>query len=138
MYLLDFIVRKNWGIIMKRDLHLIKKILLKIEEEYENTTLFGLKIEGYTTQQIANHVELLYGEGLISYYKGQYGGNKLWTFTVGNLTNEGFNYLDTIRDTDDLESHKHFNVYYDYSIKIGDKNKIGHTAISTGDNDGEE
>lgn len=24
---------------MKRDLHLIKKILLKIEEEYENTTL---------------------------------------------------------------------------------------------------
>lgn len=138
MYLLDFIVRKNWGIIMKRDLRLIKKILLKIEEEYENTTLFGLKIEGYTTQQIANHVELLYGEGLISYYKGQYGGNKLWTFTVGNLTNEGFNYLDTIRDTDDLESHKHFNVYYDYSIKIGDKNKIGHTAISTGDNDGEE
>ena len=83
-------------------------------------------------------MELLYGEGLISYYKGQYGGNKLWTFTVGNLTNEGFNYLDTIRDTDDLESHKHFNVYYDYSIKIGDKNKIGHTAISTGDNDGEE
>ena len=138
MYLLDFIVRKNWGIIMKRDLRLIKKILLKIEEEYENTTLFGLKIEGYTTQQIANHVELLYGEGLISYYKGQYGGNKLWTFTVGNLTNEGFNYLDTIRDTDDLESHKHFNVYCDYSIRIGDKNKIGHTAISTGDNDGEE
>lgn len=138
MYLLDFIVRKNWGIIMKRDLRLIKKILLKIEEEYENTTLFGLKIEGYTTQQIANHVELLYGEGLISYYKGQYGGNKLWTFTVGNLTNEGFNYLDTIRDTDDLESHKHFNVYYDYSIRIGDKNKIGHTAISTGDNDGEK
>lgn len=123
---------------MKRDLHLIKKILLKIEEEYENTTLFGLKIEGYTTQQIANHVELLYGEGLISYYKGQYADNKLWNFTVGNLTNEGFNYLDTIRDTDDLESHKHFNVYYDYSIRIGDKNKIGHTAISTGDNNGEE
>lgn len=123
---------------MKRDLHLIKKILLKIEEEYENTTLFGLKIEGYTTQQIANHVELLYGEGLISYYKGQYGGNKLWGFTVGNLTNEGFNYLDTIRDTDDLESHKHFNVYYDYSIRIGDKNRIGHTEISTGDTDGEK
>ncbi len=123
---------------MKRDLHLIKKILLKIEEEYENTTLFGLKIEGYTTQQIANHIELLHGEGLISHYKAQYAGNKLFSFTVGNLTNEGFNYLDTIRDTEDLESHKHFNVYYDYSIRIGDKNKIGHTAIGTGDTNGEK
>ena len=123
---------------MKRELQLIKKILLKIEEEYENTTLFGLKIEGYTTQQIANHVELLYGEGLISYYKGQYGGNKLWSFTVGNLTNEGFNYLDTIRDTDDLESHKSFNVYHDHSIRIGDGNKFTHTDVSSGGEDGKE
>ena len=117
---------------MKRDLILIKKILLKIEEEYENTTQFGLEIEGYTMKQIANHVELLYGEGLISLYKAHYADNELWSFAVGNLTNEGFNYLDTIRDTDDLESHKSFNVYNDHSIKIGDGNRFTHTDVSSG------
>ena len=60
---------------MKRDLQLIKRILLAIEEQYENTTLMDLKIEGYTMQQVANHAELLYGEGLISAYKAHYAGN---------------------------------------------------------------
>lgn len=124
---------------MKRDLLLIKKILLAIEEKYENTALSDLRIEGYTLQQVANHAELLFGEGLVSFYKGHYAGNKLWTFTVGNLTNEGFNYLDIIRDTDDLESYKHFNVqYYNNSITIGDGNRINRTALLPGGNNGEE
>lgn len=124
---------------MKRDLLLIKKILLAIEEKYENTALSDLRIEGYTLQQVANHAELLFGEGLVSFYKGYYAGNKLWSFTVGNLTNEGFNYLDIIRDTDDLESYKHFNVqYYDNSITIGDGNRINRTALLPGGNNGEE
>ena len=124
---------------MKRDLQLIKKILLTIEEKYENTALMDLKIEGYTLQQVANHAELLYGEGLISLYKGHYAGNKLWSFAVGNLTNEGFNYLDIIRDTDDLESYKHFNVsYYDQSITIGNDNKFSKTDLICGGRNGEK
>ncbi len=124
---------------MRRDLQLIKKILLAIEEEYENTTLLDLCIEGYSMQQVANHAELLYGEGLLSLYKGHYAGNKLWSFAVGNLTNEGFNYLDMIRDTDDLESYKHFNVlYYDHSIRIGNGNRINKTEVMSGGENGEK
>lgn len=97
---------------MKRNLKLIKLILLKIEEQYENIPIFNLKINGYNMQQIANHCELLFEERLISNYKGFYGGGQLETFFVGNLTNEGFNYLDSIRNTDDLESHKNFKIVY--------------------------
>lgn len=124
---------------MKRDLQLIKRILLAIEEEYENTILMNLSIEGYSMQQVANHAELLYREGLLSIYKANYAGDQLWSFAVGNLTNEGFNYLDIIRDTDELESYKHFNVlYYDHSITIGDGNKINKTAFVTGGENGEK
>ena len=124
---------------MKRDLQLIKRILLAIEQQYENTILMDLKIEGYTIQQVANHAELLYGEGLISAYKGHYAGNKLWSFAVGNLTNEGFNYLDIIREADDLESYKHFNVlYYDNSITVGNGNKFNNSELLSGGKNGEE
>ena len=123
---------------MKRDLQLIKRILLAIEEEYENTILMNLSIEGYSMQQVANHAELLYREGLLSIYKANYAGDQLWSFAVGNLTNEGFNYLDIIRDTDELESYKHFNVfYYDHSITIGDGNKINKTEFVAGGEKGE-
>lgn len=97
---------------MKRDLSLIKKILLKIEEIYINTPIKNLKIEGYSIEGIANHCELLYEEHLISKYKPYYADNQLELFLVGNLTNEGFNYLDSIRDAEELESHKHFNIMY--------------------------
>ena len=123
---------------MKRDLQLIKKILLKIEEEYVNTTLTNLTIEGYTKEQVANHCELLYEEGLINKYSAKFGNDYLYLFFVGNLTNEGFNYLDTIRDTDDLESHKNFNIYFDQSIRIGDGNEFSNTDINTGDKNGKK
>ena len=106
---------------MKRDLQLIKKILLEIEDKYVNQNLLILQIEGYTIEQIANHCELLYNEGLLQQYKGIFGNGQLNYFTVGNLTNEGFNYLDSIRNTDDLESHKNFNVYIDNSTNYNGK-----------------
>lgn len=123
---------------MKRDLKLIKKILLKIEEEYINTPITNLSIDGYTKEQIANHCELLYEEGLINKYVAKFGSDSLYLFFVGNLTNEGFNYLDTIRDTDDLESHKNFNVYYNQSIRIGDGNELSNTDINIGEKNGKK
>ncbi len=106
---------------MRRDLNLIKKILLAIEEKYVNSPLINLPIDGYSLQQVANHCELLHEEGLISKYKGYYGDGLIEAFSVGNLTNEGFNYLDTIRDSDDLESHKKFIVEIDQSTNINSK-----------------
>ena len=37
---------------MKRDQQLIKKILQKIEEEYVNTPLMNISLDGYTKEQI--------------------------------------------------------------------------------------
>ena len=48
-------------------------------------------------------------------------------------------YLDIIRDTDDLESYKHFNMsYYDQSITIGNDNKFSKTDLICGGRNGEK
>lgn len=91
---------------MKKDLELIKKILLKIENEYAGKPLINIGIEGYDMQQIAYHVSLLSEGGLISKFNPRYGDGQIFMFTVGNLTNEGFNYLDKIRDEDNLKVEK--------------------------------
>ena len=41
---------------------------------------------------------MMYEAGLISDYKAQYAGNSLYSFGVSNLTWEGYEYLDKIRD----------------------------------------
>lgn len=42
--------------------------------------------------------KMMYEAGLISDYKAQYAGNSLYSFGVSNLTWEGYEYLDKIRD----------------------------------------
>ncbi len=83
---------------MKRDMDLSRKILLKIEEEYVSTAILNLVVENYSMEQIAIHCELLHEAGFISYYNAQYGGDSLDFFAVGNLTWNGYEYLDKIRD----------------------------------------
>lgn len=83
---------------MKRDMDLIRKIMLRIEEEYTSTAIFNLKVDGYTMEQIAVHCKMMYEARLISDYKAQYAGNSLYSFGVSNLTWEGYEYLDKIRD----------------------------------------
>lgn len=83
---------------MKRDMELVRLILLKIEEEYVSTALQDIKIEGYDKETIAYHCKIMYENGLISDYKPYYAGNKLMWFSVGSLTWDGNEYLDTVRD----------------------------------------
>ena len=83
---------------MKRDMDLIREILLKIEEEYISTALYDLKIDGYDKETIAYHCKIMHDEGLIFDYKANYAGNMLYSFGVGGLTWEGNDFLDKIRD----------------------------------------
>lgn len=83
---------------MKRDMDLVRKILLKIEEDYVSTAVYNIKIDGYSDEQIAYHCKILYEAGLISDYKAQYGSNELYSFGVGSLTWDGNDYLDKVRD----------------------------------------
>ena len=60
---------------MKRDMDLIREILLKIED-YPGSDMGDIpKIEGYSEAEIYYHVWLLYDAGLIEAYNASAGGD---------------------------------------------------------------
>lgn len=83
---------------MQRDMDLIRLILLEIEEKYQNSTIVGLKVDGYEMDNIVNHCKMLYEKNLIESLNVDYADNRIWMFSVGNLTWEGYDYLDKVRD----------------------------------------
>lgn len=87
---------------MKRDMELMRKILFAIEEQYKagSGLLFGIKLTEFDMVTIAEHCDLLYQQGLISAYKPIRGGDTIQAFQVGNLTNNGYDYLELIRNED--------------------------------------
>lgn len=83
---------------MKRDMDLVRKILLEIEEKYVSTAIYGLEVEGYDTAAVAYHCKILHDAGLISDYNANYGDDEIDYFSVGSLTWDGHDYLDKVRD----------------------------------------
>lgn len=83
---------------MKRDMDLVREILLEIEKSYVSTAIRDLHIDGYDMETIAYHCKILHEVGFISDYKAQYADNKLYSFGVGSLTWEGNDYLNKVRD----------------------------------------
>ena len=83
---------------MKRDMELCRKILFAIEERYVSTAIHGLKIDGYTTEEVAYHCKLLHEAGLIKDCKIIYASNRIVSFGVSSLTWEGHDFLDKIRE----------------------------------------
>lgn len=82
---------------MKRDMDLCRRILLKIEEEFVDVSLY-LEIEGYSAEEIAYHCRIMHEAGLLASFETQYANNHLYDFAVGPLTWEGHEFLDRIRD----------------------------------------
>ena len=87
---------------MQRDMELMRKILFKIEEAFPAGELLiqGVPVEGYDMVLIADHCQLLFEAGLINAYRPQRGGRgaKVLFYSVGNLTNNGYDFLDRIRE----------------------------------------
>lgn len=83
---------------MKRDMDLVRKILLEIEDRHVATALYDFQIEGYDMQTIANHCKIMHEAGLISDCSIKYAGGDIFAFGVGSLTWNGHDYLDKIRD----------------------------------------
>ena len=82
---------------MKREMDLIRKILFYIEENYiAGGSYISVNIDGYTEGEIYEHCMLAYQGGLIaeplstSTFSGK-------SCIVANLTNEGFDLLQNIR-----------------------------------------
>ena len=83
---------------MKRDMDLVRLILLEIEDKYRSTAIYDLAIDGYDTEMVAYHCKILNEAGLISDYKAQYADNEIYVFGVGSLTWDGNDFLEKIRD----------------------------------------
>ena len=82
---------------MKRDMDLCRKILFTIEESDE-LVIYCLEIEGYSLTQTSYHCKLLYEAGLVSDYDSRSYDDEISEFGVGQLTWEGHDYLEKIRD----------------------------------------
>jgi len=82
---------------MKRDMELLRKILIAIEEQSDGTWIDNLQIDGYNDRQIAYHCKLLYDGGYISDCKIQYADDDMSFFGVGRLTWDGHEFLDKVK-----------------------------------------
>ena len=80
---------------MKRDMELIRKILLQIEDTVDNGVTYCLHINGYSMEQLAYHCSILYEGGYIHYYDNESFSD---SFGVGRLTWDGHDFLDKIRE----------------------------------------
>lgn len=81
---------------MKRDLDLIRKILLSVESDTTNRGFINVKIEGYTPDQIFYHVALLKEAGYIE--AKEFSGDDKHEWYPTRLTWNGHEFLDAARD----------------------------------------
>ena len=104
---------------MKRDMDLVREILLEIEKSYVSTAICNLHIDGYDMETMAYHCKILYEAGLVSEYKPIYADDGLCAFFVGSLTWDGNDYLDKVRDnsiwkkTKDIIANKGLPLVFD-------------------------
>ena len=83
---------------MQRDMELVRSILFALEAKEHTGATIGLQIEGYTSENIAYHCKMMKENGLIDAYTEQRTGNgQLYFFTVGDLSWDGQEFLDKIR-----------------------------------------
>jgi hypothetical protein len=93
---------------MRQDLELLRKILFAIEDQYQPGTdwMFGPNVEGYEMATVAEHCQLLHDKGYIRKYLPTRGDDQVISFRIGNLTADGYDYLELIRDDDFWEKIK--------------------------------
>ena len=95
---------------MKRNMDLFRKIMLEIENQYKvgQTLMNGLPIEGHDKMEVGEYCQLLKDNYFIQEYNPTIGGGYLVFFKVGNLTSQGFDFLERIRDEQVWEKTKKF------------------------------
>lgn len=82
---------------MKRDMELIRKILIAIEEDpNEPMGWIDLEIEGYEDQVVSYHIELLYRAGMVGARDLSSMSGYEWKVT--KLTWSGHEFLDSIKN----------------------------------------
>ena len=83
---------------MKRDMDLVRKILLHVEENEDGN--ISLAIPGYSQDEIYRHVELMKDKDLVDaaiVLAGDGAGHEILTCEVRRLTGAGHDFLDAVR-----------------------------------------
>ena len=85
---------------MKRDMDLIRDLLLRIEETPANAHPDDIAVEGYDEAAINEHLEMLIQDGFVAgkvNYSGM-GDERIYLVVVKRLTWKGHDFVDTIRN----------------------------------------
>lgn len=81
---------------MKRDMELIRNILLQFEERLEFDTPYTPEVVGYSENQIYYHLKLMDQAGLIEAIDWSGGDSQHWVVT--SMTNVGHDFLEAARN----------------------------------------
>ena len=81
---------------MKRDMELIRKILITLEESEKTQGWTPLKFKGYSDDQISYQVKILAKQGIIEATDCSSMNNFAWE--AKGLTWDGHDYIEAIRD----------------------------------------
>lgn len=80
---------------MKRDMDLVRLILLRVEEQDPNSSSYeSIAIDGYSAGEIREHVKLLKNAGMVDDVHHDMDGH-VW---IRSITWDGYDYLDRVRD----------------------------------------
>ena len=82
---------------MKRDMDLVRKIMLAIENKPDLDTL-EIKLPNENAASLKRHIDLLYAAGFIDGIRYQSGTDPDATLLVKGLSWKGHEFLDTIRE----------------------------------------
>jgi hypothetical protein len=83
---------------MKRDMDLVRKLLLKIEEKTDSDLIYEVELEDYDKDLIEYHLELLQDARLIkAYFQNMSDGRRTFN-SVERITWKGHEFLDAARD----------------------------------------
>lgn len=87
---------------MKRDMDLIRNLLIRIEEVYEPgagiINFSKLRMDGYDDKIIVEHLLLMQEAGLIRNINAKKYVTGSTILSIGNLTNEGYDTLEKFRN----------------------------------------
>jgi len=83
---------------VKRDAELIRKMLIAIEECPADERINSFNFEGYDHDTVVRHLELLIDAGLVDGEVIHYVSSDPSNFVVHDLTWEGHDFVDAVRD----------------------------------------
>jgi hypothetical protein len=83
---------------MKRDMDLVRAILLAVESHQDGYAPSDLKVDGYTEDQVAYHCYLLGQSGLVEAIDTAHMGSTSPTASIRTLTWAGYDFLEASRE----------------------------------------